>query len=103
MYDNTTYMYVRADVVNSLHYFIRAHTYLALAVFARSPAAYTTLKSFNLLQLPSINTLKQYTSFYKEAPGEIEIRLADEQELYKARIQECAKKQRCVFHWVRVH
>ena len=49
--------------------------YIALAVYARSPAAYNALRSFRLLQLPSISILKQYKSSYTERPGEVESRL----------------------------
>ena len=51
---------------------------LALAVYTRSPAAFEALRSFNLLQLPGISTLKAYTSSQVEKPGEVELRLRNE-------------------------
>lgn len=35
---------------------------IALAVFTRSPAAYEALKSYGILQLPSLSAIKQFTS-----------------------------------------
>ena len=61
-----------------------------MAVFARSPAAYSSLRSFRLLQLPSVSVLKQFKSSYKdlEAAGEIEARLMEEHNVYQKRQQE---------------
>ncbi len=47
----------------------------ALAVYTRSPAAYAALKSFHILQLPSVSTLKAFTGNNIENPGEVEKRL----------------------------
>lgn len=43
--------------------------FLALAVYARSPAAYDALKSFKILQLPSKSTLQSYTGAFLHQPG----------------------------------
>uniref|UniRef100_A0A1X7TCY2 Uncharacterized protein n=1 Tax=Amphimedon queenslandica TaxID=400682 RepID=A0A1X7TCY2_AMPQE len=42
---------------------------IALAIYARSPAAYDALKSFNVLQLPSRSTLQSYTGAFLHQPG----------------------------------
>lgn len=44
---------------------------MALAVFCRSPSAYQALSSFNILQLPSTESLKKYKSafFQKDGPN----------------------------------
>ena len=55
---------------------------VALAVFSRSPAAYEALKTFNILQLPSVSTLKTYMRSNREEPGPIYHRLADEKKKY---------------------
>ena len=39
---------------------------VALAVFSRRPAAYEALKSFNILQLPSVSTMKTYMRANRE-------------------------------------
>ena len=39
-------------------------TFIALAVFSRSPAAYEALKSFNIIQLQSGATLQSYTGSF---------------------------------------
>lgn len=44
--------------------------YVALAVYTRSPAAYSALKSFEILQLPSVSSLKYFTGANIEDPGE---------------------------------
>ena len=55
---------------------------LALAVFTRSPAAYEALKSFKLLQLPSVRTLKYYMDAKLEGAGDCMNRLEDERRHY---------------------
>ena len=50
--------------------------FLALAIYTRSPSAYNALRSFGILQLPGILTLKTFTSFNIETPGMNEERLA---------------------------
>lgn len=44
-------------------------SYIALAVYARSPAAYDALKGFDILQLPSQSTLQSYTGSFLHEPG----------------------------------
>ena len=55
---------------------------LALAVFTRSPSAYEALKSFKLLQLPSVRTLKYYIDANLEKAGDCMKRLEDERKHY---------------------
>ena len=52
------------------------------AVFSRSPAAYEAPKSFKLLQLPSVRTLKHYIDANLEVAGERLQRLEDERKHY---------------------
>ena len=47
----------------------------ALAVYTRSPSAYEALKSFQLLQLPCVRTLKDYIGSNREDAGNIQERL----------------------------
>ena len=42
---------------------------VALAVFTRSPAAYEALKSFGILQLPSVRSLKHFIGSNLDKPG----------------------------------
>ena len=42
---------------------------IALAVFTRSPAAYEALKSYGILQLPSLSAIKQFTSANYQPAG----------------------------------
>jgi len=42
---------------------------IALAIFTRSPAAYEALKGYQILNLPSVASLKQFTSANKQVPG----------------------------------
>ena len=78
------------EITITLHYccFVSLCIFKALAVFARSPAAYSSLRSFRLLQLPSVSVLKQFKSSYKEAAGEKEARLMEEHHVYQKRQQE---------------
>ncbi len=55
---------------------------VALAVYTRSPASYEGLKSFNLLQLPSVRTLKHYIDANLEVAGECMERLEKERKEY---------------------
>ena len=57
---------------------------VALAVFSRSPAAYEALKSFQILNLPSVSTLKNFMRSNREDPGPIYNRLAEEQRNYES-------------------
>ena len=45
-------------------------TFLALAVYTRSPAAYEALRNFKLLQLPSVRSLKFYIDANLESAGD---------------------------------
>ena len=74
------------------HKYICEYMYAALAVYARSPAAYNSLRSFRLLQLPSTSVLQQYKSTYTEKAGEIETRLKEESEIYQQRQKEAKEK-----------
>ena len=60
----------------------------ALSVYTRSPAAYEALRSFKLLQLPSIRTLKHYIDGNLEAGGECLKRLEEERKSYLAMIEQ---------------
>ena len=60
---------------------------LALAVFTRSPSAYEALRSFKLLQLPSIRTLKYYIDANLEEAGECMKRLEDERRHYLVMVE----------------
>lgn len=64
---------------------------LALAVFTRSPAAYESLKSFNILQLPSVRSLRQYTGGQFDEPGYCEEAIQEQFEKYE-RFQEAEVK-----------
>ena len=52
---------------------------VALSVFSRSPAAYEALKSFNILTLPSVSTLKIFMRSNVEDLGPVYDRMAEEQ------------------------
>lgn len=57
---------------------------IALAIFTRSPAAYEALKSYEVLKLPSVASLKQFTSANKQSPGLNLPHLRDAKETYTA-------------------
>lgn len=65
---------------------------LALSVFIRSTSAYNALKSFPLLNLPSINTLRKFMREKLHAAGECDIYLADQKKRYK-------KKRKSTQRW----
>lgn len=77
------YVYNTFNKSLSIHY-----NTLALAVFTRSPAAYEALKSFKLLQLPSIRSLKSYISSNLEEAGECLKRLQEERKCYQVMVAE---------------
>eukprot|EP00733_Pompholyxophrys_punicea_P001366 Pompholyxophrys_punicea_v1_NODE_655_length_1515_cov_8.613434.p1 type:complete len:188 gc:universal NODE_655_length_1515_cov_8.613434:1216-653(-) len=57
---------------NNLKYGARFNPLLiriALAVYSRSPAAYRAIKNFQILPLPSENTLKAYVRTYNHGAG----------------------------------
>ena len=43
-----------------------------MAVYTRSPSAYEALKSFQIIQLPGVRTLKDYINSNREGPGKIQ-------------------------------
>ena len=51
---------------------------IALAIFSRSKAAYEALKSFNILSLPSVSSLKQYVRASVEDHGPMHDRMKEE-------------------------
>lgn len=55
---------------------------LALAVYTRSPAAYEALRNLQILQLPSVTSLKQFTSANIHDAGPTEEILAKAHEDY---------------------
>ena len=55
---------------------------IALAIFSRSKAAYEALKTFNILSLPSVSSLKQYMRASVEDPGPMHDRMKEERENY---------------------
>lgn len=64
---------------------------VALAIFSRSPAAYEALKSFDILTLPSVSTLKTFMRANVEDPGPVYERLAEEHKHYNE-IKELKRK-----------
>jgi len=64
---------------------------IALASFARSPAAYKALKSFEILQLPSWSTL-QYTGTFLHEPGASGQCIVDQVTQYVVLKAECEKQ-----------
>jgi len=65
---------------------------IALAIFARSPAAYEALKSFEILQLPSRSTLQPYTGTFLHEPGASGQCIADQVAQYIVFKAECEKE-----------
>ena len=57
--------------------FVNAISTVILAVYTWSPAAYDALRSFKLLQLPGVHTLKHYIDANLEQAGEVEQRLLE--------------------------
>ena len=77
-----------ADIIYScacLEYFLLT---VALEVYTRSPTAYDALKGFGILDLPSVSTLKTFTSFNVESAGVSEERLAFARRQYDAMVDE---------------
>lgn len=56
-------------------------------MFTRSPSAYESLRSFKLLQLPSVRTLKYYIDANLEEAGDCMKRLEDEQKHYMVMVE----------------
>ena len=67
---------------------MKTYLHTALAVYTRSPAAYEDLKSFKLLQLPSVRTLKHYVGANHEEAAECMERLENERRQYLVMIEE---------------
>ena len=66
-----------------------SYTYrIALAVFARSPAAHDALKSYGTLQLPSLSVIKQFTSANYQPGGTNFQHLQEARKSYTAYIEE---------------
>lgn len=65
---------------------------LALAVYCRSPAAYEALKSFKLVQLPSVRTLKYYVDANLESAGDSVPRIMQNRKQYISMVEEVTKK-----------
>jgi hypothetical protein len=65
----------------------------ALAVYSRSPAAYEALKSFKLVQLPSVRTLKYYVDANLESAGDSTSRIMQSRKEYVAMVEEMAKEK----------
>ena len=65
---------------------------LALAVYARSPAAYDALKSFKILQLPAKSTLQSYTGAFLHDPGANTACISDQVAQFVAFCQQCKKE-----------
>lgn len=63
-------------------------TFLALAVYTRSPAAYEALRNFKLLQLPSVRSLKFYINANLESAGDSIPRLKESRKQYLVMIEE---------------
>ena len=60
----------------------------ALAVYTRSPTAYEALKGVGILQLPSVSSLKTFTSFNVKSASVSEERLAFARKQYNAMMEE---------------
>eukprot|EP00117_Sycon_ciliatum_P043111 scpid85308/ scgid31258/ len=69
---------------------------MALAVFTRSRSAYEALKSFKILQLPSIRSLQHFTCAHNDKPGWCEDSILSQRKRYeqfcKKRIEDGHKK-----------
>ena len=58
-------------------------SYLALALYTRSPRAFEAVKSLHILQLPSRKTLQSFTSANIQKPGVSDGYLCDQWKSYK--------------------
>ena len=77
------------EYIDMLNYFM---SFLALAVFTRSPAAFEALKSFGILQLPSRSTLQSFTGAFLHEPGVSNQCIADQVAQYVTFKAECEKQ-----------
>ena len=57
---------------------------IALAIFTHSPAGYEALKGYQILNLPSVASMKQFTAANKQAPGLNLPHLHDAKQTYAA-------------------
>lgn len=62
---------------------------IALAVYTRSRSAYESLRSFGILQLPSVRSLQHYTGANNDKPGWCEDSILSQRQRYD---QYCAKQ-----------
>uniref|UniRef100_A0A1X7UZ06 Uncharacterized protein n=1 Tax=Amphimedon queenslandica TaxID=400682 RepID=A0A1X7UZ06_AMPQE len=66
---------------------------IALAIYSRSPAAYHSLKSLNILNLPCDRTLKGYMYKHSSSPGISEDSLLDSAQKHESFKKEEAQKE----------
>lgn len=64
-----------------------------LAVYSHSPAAYEVLKSFKLVQVSSVRTLKYYVDANLEGAGESTSRIILIRKAYIAIVEDMAKEK----------
>jgi len=62
---------------------------IALAVFSRSRSAYEALRSFKILQLPSIRSLQHFTGANNDKPGWCEDSILSQRERYDQFCKKC--------------
>ena len=63
--------------------------FVALAIYCRSPAAYKTLKDFNILSLPAKSTLQSYSGAFIHAPGASSTCITDQVSRYVVYKEQC--------------
>lgn len=61
-------------------------------MYTRSPSAYEALRSFKLLQLPSVRLLKSYIDANLEVAGDSLERLKQSRKMYAAMVKEIEKE-----------
>lgn len=66
-------------------------TFVALAIYTRSPAANEALKEFGIFKLPSKATLQAYSGSFIHEPGASTVCIADQVSRYLAFKGECKK------------
>lgn len=62
-------------------------------MYSRSPASYEALKSFKLVQLPSVRTLKYYVDANLESAGDWTSRIIQSRKEYTAMVEEMTKEK----------
>ena len=65
-------------------------------MFSRSRSAYEALQSFNLLHLPSIDTLSDYKAMLKCDAGNVDAYLKKERSLYDEMIKEAKERLKVI-------